>query len=59
MDFGLDISELVKRALKYFVEGVIVALVRTGTPLYKIDSNPIIGSVKYNPIVRGNFRFIS
>ena len=36
MDFGLDISELVKRALKYLVEGLIVALAAFVIPTRKL-----------------------
>lgn len=36
MSFGLDVGELVKRALKYFVEGVIVALAAFVIPSRKL-----------------------
>ena len=36
MSFALDVGELVKRALKYFVEGVIVALAAFVIPSKKL-----------------------
>lgn len=36
MSFALDIGELVKRAIKYFVEGIIVALAAFVIPQKKL-----------------------
>ena len=36
MSFALDVGELVKRALKYFIEGIIVALAAFVIPSKKL-----------------------
>jgi hypothetical protein len=41
MTFGLDIGELVKRAIKYLVEGLMVAIAAFAIPKRRIDLDEV------------------
>ena len=41
MTFGIDIGELVKRAIKYLVEGLMVAIAAFAIPKRRIDLDEV------------------